>query len=130
MITAEPFATAVTTPLATVATVGALELHVTVVAIPGSPFTAATSVEVPPTVSATLVVLSAMVIGCELTLSASVADFVESTVDVAVIVAVPAATAVTTPAALIVATDALLLLHETVCGSPASAVTVAVSVRV
>ena len=109
------------------ATLGALELHVTAVFVPGSAVTVATSSVVVPGLMPTLRWAIAMEMGRAVMVIVAVARRVESAVDAAVMVALPSATAVTKPFALTVAIAALLELQFTVSARPPSAETVAVS---
>jgi len=116
VITAVPTATAVTSPVAdTVATASAEELHVTFASEPDG--TAVTesclvavgaSVKLPPSMVIEVGALR------DFTSNVMLALTVETVVDVAVTVTVPAVlVAVTMPAALTVAESVLLLLHVT-----------------
>jgi hypothetical protein len=115
VIVADPAATAVMRPPDdTVATAGALVVHVTtrfVTTVPLASFTVIVGVAVCPTTRG-------MLVGCSVTFPTGIA--VTVTVDdplfpsaVAVIVAVPGATPVTTPLPITVAVDGLLVVHAT-----------------
>jgi hypothetical protein len=128
-----PGATALTTPVAlTVALAALLLLHVTVVGAPPTAVTVALSCEVVPTIRAGsgAVTVIALTAGLGFTVMTALPDLVASTVEVAVIVALPTATAVTTPAVETVATLALELVQATEVAAPPAAITVAVSARV
>ena len=125
---ASPTATAVTTPLATVAT-DSFELVQTTAALSASSgATVAVSVAVSPAVMVSSVLSSSTPVTGVMTVTAQEAVNSPSSV-LAVIIAIPEATAVTMPSAT-VATASLELVQVTFLFSAASGITVAVSVKV
>ena len=131
VMVAVPFAFAVTTPFATVATAVLLLLHVTALFAALSGATVATSVAVSPAASSSTAfvfrVTPVTATGIS-TVTSHVAVLPPSTV-VTVMVAVPFAFAVTTPFAT-VATAGLLLSHVTALFVAFAGATVAASVTV
>ena len=130
VMAALPFATAVTTPLAsTVATPGASELQLTVwfVAVAGA--TVAVRLDVPPGFSVRVVRFRVTPVTGVLTVTAQVAVLPPSAV-VTVMVALPFATAVTLPVWSTVATLGALELQLTVWFVAVDGCTVAVRFRV
>ena len=132
VIVALPALSAVTTPLATVATVSSDDVHVTVLSVASSGVTVAVKVSVSPSVSSAVVLSRAIPVAgitFALTVISQVALTEEFDVDVTVIVTFPALSAVTTPS-LTVAIVSSDDVHVTVLSVASSGVTVAVSVSV
>ena len=129
VIVAVPADLAVTVPLLTVATLGLLELHDTVLLVAFEGVTVALSVAVSPSVSEILELLRITLVTLIVTGWTSTVQYAFLPPAVAVIVAVPTDFAVTVPL-LTVATLVLLELHDTVLFVAFDGLTVAVSVAV
>ena len=128
VMSVRPRLTALTTPCALIdATPAEPELHVTPVWTPGSALTVADKVVLVPALRPMLRREMLTATGRMGTVIALVARRAVSAVESTVIVVLPNATAVTRPVELTVAAAGLLERQITVCTTPASAVTVAVS---